>query len=117
MRKNKAVYDISYPSNRKGFIYALARRESPADLNKDDLVNREALHKINKRGYIGLFQYGKEALIDIGYNTEEGSWTGKNGAVSEEAFRSSREIQIAAINLTIDLWFKRLSVCGFNEYY
>ena len=117
MRKNKAVYDISYPSNRKGFIYALARRESPADLNKDDLVNREALHKINKRGYIGLFQYGKEALIDIGYNTEEGSWTGKNGAVSEEAFRSSREIQIAAINLTIDLWCKRLRVWGFNEYY
>ena len=117
MRKNKAVYDISYPSNRKGFIYALARRESPADLNKDDLVNREALHKINKRGYIGLFQYGREALIDIGYNTEEGSWTGKNGAVSEEAFRSSREIQIAAINLTIDLWCKRLRVWGFNEYY
>lgn len=31
MRKNKAVFDISYPSNRKGFIYALARRESSAD--------------------------------------------------------------------------------------
>ena len=117
MRKNKAVYDISYPSDRKGFIYALARRESSADLNQNDLANREAIHKINKRGYIGLFQYGKKALIDIGYNTEEGSWTGKNGAVSEEAFRSSREIQIAAINLTIDLWCKRLRVWGFNEYY
>ena len=117
MRKNKAVFDISYPSNRKGFIYALARRESGADLNQNDLVNKKAIHEINERGYIGLFQYGEGALIDIGYKTKQGEWTGKNGAVSEEAFRSSREIQVAAINLSIDLWCKRLRVWGFNEYY
>lgn len=117
MRKNKAVFDISYPSNRKGFIYALARRESSADLNQNDLVNKKAIHEINERGYIGLFQYGEGALIDIGYKTKQGEWTGKNGAVSEEAFRSSREIQVAAINLSIDLWCKRLRVWGFNEYY
>jgi hypothetical protein len=116
MRKNKAVFDISYPSNRKGFIYALARRESSADLNQNDLVNKKAIHEINERGYIGLFQYGEGALIDIGYK-KQGEWTGKNGAVSEEAFRSSREIQVAAINLSIDLWCKRLRVWGFNEYY
>ena len=116
MRKNKAVFGISYPSDRKGFIYALARRESTADLNQNDSVNREAIHKINERGYIGLFQYGEGALIDIGYK-KQGEWTGKNGAVSEEAFRSSREIQVAAINLSIDLWCKRLRVWGFNEYY
>lgn len=117
MRKNKAVFDISYPSNRKGFIYALARRESSADLNQDDLANRKSLRIKNDKGYIGLFQYGTDALIDIGYKTKEGVWTGKNGAVSQEAFRSSREIQIAAINLSIDLWCKRLRVWGFNEYY
>mgnify|MGYP000856366631 CR=1 FL=1 len=117
MRKNKAVFDISYLSNRKGFIYALARRESSADLNQDDLANRKSLRIKNDKGYIGLFQYGTDALIDIGYKTEEGVWTGKNGAVSQEAFRSSREIQIAAINLSIDLWCKRLRVWGFNEYY
>lgn len=117
MRKNKAVFDISYPSNRKGFIYALARRESSADLNQDDLANRKSLRIKNDKGYIGLFQYGTAALIDIGYKTKAGVWTGKNGAVSEEAFRSSREIQIAAINLSIDLWCKRLRVWGFNEYY
>lgn len=117
MRKNKAVFDISYPSNRKGFIYALARRESSADLNQDDLANRKSLRIKNDKGYIGLFQYGTDALIDIGYKTKGGVWTGKNGAVSQEAFRSSREIQIAAINLSIDLWCKRLRVWGFNEYY
>ena len=117
MRKNKAVFNISYPSDRKGFIYALARRESSADLNQNDSVNREAIHNINERGYIGLFQYGKGALIDIGYKTKQGEWTGKNGAVSEEVFRSSREIQVAAINLSIDLWCQRLRVWGFNEYY
>ena len=117
MRKNKAVFGISYPSDRKGFIYALARRESSADLNQNDLANSKSLLVKNKQGYIGLFQYGEGALIDIGYNTEEGSWTGKNGAVSEEVFRSSREIQVAAINLSIDLWCKRLRAGGFNEYY
>lgn len=117
MRKNKAVFNISYPSDRKGFIYALARRESSADLNQNDSVNRKAIHNINERGYIGLFQYGKGALIDIGYKTKQGEWTGKNGAVSEEVFRSSREIQVAAINLSIDLWCQRLRVWGFNEYY
>jgi hypothetical protein len=117
MRKNKAVFNISYPSDRKGFIYALARRESSADLNQNDSVNREAIHNINERGYIGLFQYGKGALIDIGYKTKQGEWTGKNGAVSEEVFRSSREIQVAAINLSIDLWCQRLRAGGFNEYY
>ena len=117
MRKNKAVFDISYPSNRKGFIYALARRESSADLNQNDLANRKSLRIKNDKGYIGLFQYGTAALIDIGYKTKAGVWTGKNGAVSQEAFRSSREIQIAAINLSIDLWCKRLRVWGFNEYY
>lgn len=117
MRKNKAVFNISYPSDRKGFIYALARRESTADLNQNDSANRKAIHNINERGYIGLFQYGKGALIDIGYKTKQGEWTGKNGAVSEEVFRSSREIQVAAINLSIDLWCQRLRVWGFNEYY
>ena len=117
MRKNKAVFDISYPSDRKGFIYALARRESSADLNQNDLANRKSLRIKNDKGYIGLFQYGTAALIDIGYKTKAGVWTGKNGAVSQEAFRSSREIQIAAINLSIDLWCKRLRVWGFNEYY
>lgn len=117
MRKNKAVFDIFYPSNRKGFIYALARRESSADLNQNDLANRKSLRIKNDKGYIGLFQYGTAALIDIGYKTKAGVWTGKNGAVSQEAFRSSREIQIAAINLSIDLWCKRLRVWGFNEYY
>ena len=117
MRKNKAVFDISYPSNRKGFIYALARRESSADLNQNDLANRKSLRIKNDKGYIGLFQYGTAALIDIGYKTKAGVWTGKNGAVSQEAFRSSREIQISAINLSIDLWCKRLRVWGFNEYY
>ena len=117
MRKNKAVSNISYPSDRKGFIYALARRESSADLNQNDLVNSKSLRVKNKQGYIGLFQYGEGALIDIGYKTKEGNWTGKNGAVSQEAFRSSREIQMAAINLSIDLWCKRLRAGGFNEYY
>ena len=117
MRKNKAVKGISYPSDRKGFIYALARRESSADLNEDDNFNKEPLAIINELGYVGLFQYGTPALIDIGYKTKAGTWTGKNGATSIEAFRSSREIQIAAINLSIDLWCKRLRAGNFNEYY
>lgn len=116
MRKNKAVKEISYDSNRQGFIYALARRESSADLNQDDRFNSYSISVI-KGSYIGLFQFGSPALIDIGYKTESGSWTGKNGASSLDSFRFSREIQIKAINLSIDLWCKRLRNTGINEYY
>ncbi|WP_054617429.1 hypothetical protein [Neisseria sp. 74A18] len=117
MRTNKPVEGIAYNSNREGFIFALARRESSADLNKDDTFNEYPIRVINDHGYVGLFQYGTPALIDIGYKTRDGQWTGKNGATSLEAFRSSRQIQIAAINLSIDLWCKRLRATGLNEYY
>lgn len=117
MRKNKTVAGISYPSDRNGFIYALARRESSADLNKNDDFNFKSQRIINSLGYVGFFQYGTPALIDIGYKTKNGVWTGKNGAISLKAFCSSREIQIAAINLSIDLWCERLRKTGINEYY
>lgn len=117
MKKNKPVEGVSYNSNREGFIFALARRESSADLNKDDAFNKKPMTDINKFGYVGLFQYGTPALIDIGYKTKDEQWTGKNGATSLEAFRSSRQTQIAAINLSIDLWCKRLRATGLNEYY
>lgn len=117
MRTNKPVEGIAYNSNREGFIFALARRESSADLNKDDTFNEYPIRVINDHGYVGLFQYGTPALIDIGYKTRDGQWTGKNGATSLEAFRSSRQTQIAAINLSIDLWCKRLRATGLNEYY
>ncbi|MDO1510912.1 MULTISPECIES: peptidoglycan-binding protein LysM [unclassified Neisseria] len=117
MRKNKPVEGIAYNSNREGFIFALARRESSADLNKDDAFNQDSMRVVNGHGYVGLFQYGTSALIDIGYKTKDGLWTGKNGAISLEAFKSSRQTQIAAINLSIDLWCKRLRATGLNEYY
>lgn len=65
--------------------------------------------KINKGGYLGLYQMGEPALIDVGYykwgqsdttkrkNDWVGEWTGKNGINNKEDFLSHPEAQDQAI--------------------
>lgn len=47
-------------------------------------------------GYYGVYQMGKGALIDVGYMRGDGSWTGKNGVNSLQAFLSNPTAQDAA---------------------
>ncbi|MEM6846477.1 MAG: 1,4-beta-glucanase [Pseudomonadota bacterium] len=67
-----------------------------------------AYRSMNSLGFVG-FQFGEALLIDLGYydattfygngaatNTWNGSWTGKNGATSLEAFMT-KEVQDQAI--------------------
>ena len=65
-----------------------------------DLAWRESKHQLDAKNgsHIGLFQMGTAALIDSGYLTRDGRWTGKNGATSREAFLSSPAIQTQAIH-------------------
>lgn len=65
-----------------------------------DLAWRESRHDLNAQNgsHIGLFQMGTAALIDAGYLTRDGRWTGKNGATSREAFLASPQIQTEAIH-------------------
>ena len=72
------------------------------------LAERESSNNpkaVNDFGFIGLYQMGEPALIDVGYYKPDGSkkndwigeWTGKNGINSKEDFLSHPEVQDKAI--------------------
>lgn len=84
-----------------------------------DLAWRESTHNPRageNSSYIGLFQMGRAALIDAGYMTPSGAWTGKNGATSKETFLASTDIQTQAIhdyNRVQWAWIQRQ---GLDQY-
>lgn len=123
---------IDFDCNRIGFIQAVSYKESSSDLSQPLSTRRNissALQK-NDKGYIGFFQFGEAALIDLGYyqhwdnNTDKtkandwtGTWTGKAGINNLSQFLNSPNKQIQIINEWIDLLCKRLRNRNFNEYY
>jgi murein DD-endopeptidase MepM/ murein hydrolase activator NlpD len=132
MKNGKSINQKSYPFTRYGFICAVSRMESSSDLSLPLTapVNIRSSQNKNSLGYIGFFQFGEAALIDLGYykhwkdnsdKTEEndwtGSWTGHNGVNSLSDFLKSPAKQVQIIGEWIDLLCKRLRNRSFNEYY
>ena len=132
MKNGKSINQKSYPLTRYGFICAVSRMESSSDLSLPLTapINIRASQNKNSLGYIGFFQFGEAALIDLGYykhwkdnsdKTEEndwtGSWTGHNGVNSLSDFLKSPAKQVQIIGEWIDLLCKRLRNRSFNEYY
>ncbi|MBD2851028.1 M23 family metallopeptidase [Acinetobacter baumannii] len=132
MKNGKSINQKSYPLTRYGFICAVSRMESSSDLSLPLTapVNIRASQNKNSRGYIGFFQFGEAALIDLGYykhwndnsdktkaNDWTGSWVGHNGVNSLSDFLKSPAKQIQIIGEWIDLLCKRLRNRSFNEYY
>lgn len=132
MKNGKSINQKSYPLTRYGFICAVSRKESSSDLSLPltASVNIEASKIKNSLGYIGFFQFGEAALIDLGYykhwdnnsdktkaNDWTGSWVGHNGVNSLSDFLKSPAKQIQIIGEWIDLLCKRLRNRSFNEYY
>ncbi|RSN77981.1 cell envelope integrity protein TolA [Acinetobacter haemolyticus] len=123
---------IDFDCNRIGFIQAVSYKESSSDLSQPLSTRRNissALQK-NDKGYVGLFQFGEAALIDLGYykhwdnNTDKtkandwtGAWTGKAGINNLSQFLNSPEKQLQAIHEWIDLLCNRLRNRNFNEFY
>lgn len=132
MKNGKSINQKSYPLTRYGFICAVSRMESSSDLSLPLTapVNIRASQNKNSKGYIGFFQFGEAALIDLGYykhwkdnsdktkaNDWTGSWTGHNGVNSLSDFLKSPAKQVQIIGEWIDLLCKRLRNRSFNEYY
>lgn len=76
------------------FFAALRQRESSNDYTV-----------VNTLGFLGAYQFGELALIDLGYYTRDGTgannwqdafFTGKNGINSKADFLASPEVQDAA---------------------
>lgn len=86
----------------------------------------------NKFGYIGKYQFGEDALFDIGYYLGDsssnrtisgkfkydwsGKWSGKNGADSKGAFLKSVAIQDMAARDWIGLLCKRMKRYKLDKY-
>lgn len=138
----KPVKGNTYPDNRKGFLYALSRRESSSDLNLPDYhtvnLKPQRVHSQGHRGYIGYFQFGEAALYDAKYftvpypfslernspfqraitnNDWVGTWTGKNGVKSKNDFLEGRKHQIDAMNFFIQKHCSKLRELNINEFY
>jgi Ca2+-binding RTX toxin-like protein len=88
------------PSYRK-FLDALGERESGGDYGV-----------VNSYGYLGKYQFGELALIDVGYYTADGTgandwkpgfWTGKSGVDSKADFLADAEAQEQAIRAYMKL--------------
>lgn len=92
------------------------------------LFEREAGGKdisvVNYAGYLGKYQFGESALIDLGYYTSDGSkgndwrgtWTGKGGITSTDAFLNSGSAQDQVAKEWIALLCKRLRQFGLEKY-
>lgn len=59
----------SFETNLAGFIEAVSFKESSAvlQLPLNHPLNMESASIVNKSGFMGLFQWGEEALYDLGY--------------------------------------------------
>ncbi len=132
MKIGKPISGKSYPLTRHGFICAVSRKESSSDLSQSLSAkeNVNAAKIKNTLGYIGLFQFGEAALIDLGYynhwdnnsdktkkNDWTGSWAGKRNIKSLNQFLNSPSLQIQVIDDWINFLCKKLRGRSFNEYY
>ncbi len=80
--------------------------------------------KVNKAGYIGKYQFGEPALIDLGYYTADGTnkndwsgkWKGKNGINSRDDFLNDAAAQDTAAKEWIALLCKRMRIYKLDAY-
>lgn len=81
---------------------------------------------INQAGFIGKYQFGEAALIDLGYYVSDGSnyrndwrgkWTGKHGARNLDGFLESTDTQDAAASEWINLLCGRARRMGLHRHY
>jgi murein DD-endopeptidase MepM/ murein hydrolase activator NlpD len=99
--------------NVDAFLKALFQREAGGNTKV-----------INYAGYIGKYQFGESALIDLGYYTADGttandwngSWTGKHGIGKRSEFLNSEAAQDVAAREWVALLCKRMKNMKLNAF-
>lgn len=71
---------------------------------------------VNRLGYLGKYQFGSMALIDIGYKTRDGNWTGKNGINSQEDFLNSPQVQESAMEEWAVILNRDVELAGLERF-
>lgn len=101
------------PNDYESFLIALGNRESSGDFTK-----------VNSLGFLGLYQFGEAALIDIGLvnrdtnaydNKFNGGWTGLYGVNSKLEFLDNPVAQAFAIRDYQQLLWNRIVNNGYDE--
>lgn len=80
--------------------------------------------KVNSAGYMGKYQFGELALIDLGYYSPDGSqkndwkgkWKGKHGINSKDDFLKNGDIQDVAAKEWVALLCKRMRTYELDTY-
>ena len=86
------------PYEQEEYLDALSYRESSRDQ-----------YKVNSFGRMGLYQFGKQALVDIGFMDAKGNWTelaSKYGVHSNKDFLGDVFVQKIALILTMQNNYK-----------
>ena len=90
------------------FLDALGFRESSNDYNA-----------VNSFGYLGKYQFGRSALIDIGFIDSAGNWTAKAaeyGVTSRETFLGNIRAQEAAMRMLMDVNWRYIKAYRLDEF-
>lgn len=98
-------YDISDLNVGSNYADALGARESGG--------NYQA---VNKFGYMGKYQMGKDVLIDLGYMRKDGSWTGKDGIKSQQDFLNNPKVQDKAQQDLMKVQWGYIKSKGLDKY-
>ncbi len=97
---------MAAPKSYRAFLDALGERESNGNYGA-----------VNTLGYLGKYQFGELALIDVGYYEPDGTaqndwkpgfWTGKDGVRSKDDFLSDPAAQEGAIRAYMKLQWSYL---------
>jgi murein DD-endopeptidase MepM/ murein hydrolase activator NlpD len=96
-----------------GFLKALFQREAG-----------KSTQVINYAGYIGKYQFGESAMVDLGYYTADGTkendwagkWTGKHGVKQRSDFLGSEQAQDVAAKEWVELLCKRMKKMKLDAY-
>lgn len=70
----------------------------------------------NQYGYLGKYQFGHQALVDLGYKYAGGGWTGKDGINSEADFLGSCAVQEEAMQEWTDQLAREIENAGLDRY-
>lgn len=112
-----AAYIIPAASNGKtyeGFLAALRKMESGG--------NYRAVNTLN---FLGAYQFGEAALIDLGYvrrdrdmydNNYGGGFTGKHGIRSANDFLNNKAVQDRAAKAWMKIMWKYIRADGLSRY-
>ena len=100
-----AVANIGYGMDHSAFSQKLGKLESNNNYKA-----------VNRFGYLGKYQFGGAALIDLGYKNKDYKWTCKDNICNKKDFLNNSEIQEKALKNWVKILKKYLKSKKVYEF-